>query len=149
MRYSPAGLARDLVANIERQFANMSLGCLGIGGTDFDRQLSLNMITSLSAMALTRSQAAQAKRPRRARVLQRAECQIPFNKLHVPASLSVEIALLAGRSDDQKEVLYSDIRRRLREIDFNSNNSIIFLIENKAVDWSFSQAGSVKSVLRL
>lgn len=67
-----------------------------------------------------------------------------------PAStIVIEIALLAGRSDAQKEALFKDVRRRLRGIDFNPANSIIFLIENKAIDWSFSEAGSVKSVLGL
>ncbi|MGP1395882.1 MAG: tautomerase family protein [Inquilinaceae bacterium] len=67
-----------------------------------------------------------------------------------PAStIVIEIALLAGRSDDQKEALYRDLRRRLGEIGFDPNNSIIFLIENKPIDWSFNGAGSVKSVLGL
>ncbi len=67
-----------------------------------------------------------------------------------PAStIVIEIALLAGRSDEQKEALYKDIRRRLRGIDFDPRNSIVFLIENRPIDWSFSEAGSVKSVLGL
>lgn len=67
-----------------------------------------------------------------------------------PAStIVIEIALLAGRSDAQKEALFKDVRRRLRGIDFDPANSIIFLIENRAIDWSFSEAGSVKSVLGL
>ncbi|MBX2853388.1 MAG: tautomerase family protein [Rhodobacteraceae bacterium] len=61
----------------------------------------------------------------------------------------IEIALLTGRSDTQKEALYKEVRRRLREIDFNPENSIMYLIENNAIDWSFSEAGSVKSVLGL
>ncbi len=61
----------------------------------------------------------------------------------------IEIALLSGRSDAQKEELYRDIRRRLREIGFPPENSIIFLIENRPIDWSFSEAGSVKTVLGL
>ncbi len=65
------------------------------------------------------------------------------------ATIVIEIALLAGRSDVQKEALFSDVRRRLGEIGFEPNNSIMFLIENNAIDWSFSQAGSVKSVLGL
>jgi hypothetical protein len=64
-----------------------------------------------------------------------------------PAStVVIEIALLAGRSDEQKEALFKDVRRRLRGIDFNPENSIIFLIENRPIDWSFSEAGSVQSV---
>ncbi len=65
------------------------------------------------------------------------------------ATIVIEIALLDGRSDAQKEALFKDVRRRLRDIDFNPENSIIFLIENRPIDWSFSGAGSVKSVLGL
>lgn len=65
------------------------------------------------------------------------------------STIVIEITLLAGRSDAQKESLYKDVRRRLSEIGFNPANSIIFLIENKPIDWSFSEAGSVKSVLGL
>lgn len=67
-----------------------------------------------------------------------------------PAStVVIEIALLAGRSDEQKELLFKDVRNRLRGINFDPKNSIIFLMENKPIDWSFSEAGSVKSVLGL
>jgi hypothetical protein len=65
------------------------------------------------------------------------------------STIVIEITLLAGRSDAQKEALYKDVRRRLAEIGFNQANSIIFLTENKPIDWSFSEAGSVKSVLGL
>ncbi len=65
------------------------------------------------------------------------------------ATIIVEIALLAGRTDEQKEALYKDFRSRLKEISFEPNNAVIFLIENNAIDWSFSDAGSVKSVLQL
>lgn len=65
------------------------------------------------------------------------------------ATIVIEIALLDGRSDAQKEALFKDVRRRLREIDFDPENSIVFLIENRPIDWSFSEAGSVKSVLGL
>ena len=65
------------------------------------------------------------------------------------STIIIEIALLAGRSDDQKEALYKDVRSRLDSIGFDPNNSIMFLIENKPIDWSFSSAGSVKSVLGL
>ena len=65
------------------------------------------------------------------------------------ATIVIEIALLRGRSDDQKESLYKDVRRRLRGIGFDPGNSIMFLVENTPVDWSFSEAGSVKSVLGL
>jgi hypothetical protein len=67
-----------------------------------------------------------------------------------PAStIVIEIALLAGRSEAQKEALYKDVRRRLRALNFDPANSIIYLIENRPIDWSFSEAGSVKSVLGL
>lgn len=67
-----------------------------------------------------------------------------------PAStVVIEIALLAGRSDNQKEALYRDVRQRLGQVGFNPENSIIFLIENNLIDWSFSASGSVKSVLGL
>ena len=65
------------------------------------------------------------------------------------ATVVIEIALLAGRSDAQKEALYKDVRHRLTGIGFNPDNSIIFLLENRPIDWSFSPAGSVKSVLGL
>ena len=65
------------------------------------------------------------------------------------STIVIEIALLAGRSDEQKEALYKDVRRRLASIDFNPDNSIIFLLENNSADLSFSSAGSVKSVLKL
>ena len=65
------------------------------------------------------------------------------------ATIVIEIALLNGRTDNQKEELYKDVRRRLREIDFDPKNSIVFLIENSLVDWSFSEVGSVKTALGL
>ncbi len=65
------------------------------------------------------------------------------------ATIVIEIALLEGRTDEQKEHLFKDVRRRLNAIGFDAKNSIIFLLENSPADWSFSPAGSVKSVLRL
>jgi len=65
------------------------------------------------------------------------------------ATIVMEIALLGGRNDEQKEALYADVRRRLGTIGFEPRNSIMFLIENRPIDWSFSDAGSVKSVLGL
>ena len=65
------------------------------------------------------------------------------------ATIIIEIALLGGRADKQKEDLFNDVRQRLDRIGFNANNSIMFLLENGPVDWSFSPAGSVKSVLGL
>lgn len=62
-------------------------------------------------------------------------------------TIVIEIALLAGRTDDQKEALFRDVRRRLGAIGFAPQNSIMYLIENGAIDWSFSEAGSVKAVL--
>lgn len=65
------------------------------------------------------------------------------------ATVVIEIALLGGRSDEQKEALYKDVRKRMKEIGFDPANSILFLLENNPIDWSFSAAGSVKSVLGL
>ncbi|MEM7490700.1 MAG: tautomerase family protein [Pseudomonadota bacterium] len=65
------------------------------------------------------------------------------------ATIVIEIALLGGRTAAQKEALYRDVRQRLAEIGFDPANSIIFLVENDAIDWSFSAAGSVKTVLGL
>lgn len=65
------------------------------------------------------------------------------------ATIVIEIALLGGRTDEQKEDLYKDLRRRLGAAGFPPGNSIVFLLENRPVDWSFSEAGSVKSVLGL
>ena len=67
----------------------------------------------------------------------------------VDGTIIIEITLLAGRSDAQKEALYADVRQRLEAIGFKPNNSIIYLTENTAIDWSFSQDGSVKKVLGL
>lgn len=64
-------------------------------------------------------------------------------------TIVVEVTLLAGRSEDQKEALYQDFRNRAHRTGFDPANIIIFLVENSAVDWSFSSAGSVKSVLDL
>lgn len=65
------------------------------------------------------------------------------------ATVVIEIELLGGRSDEQKEALYKDVRKRMKEIGFDPANSILFLLENNPIDWSFSAAGSVKSVLGL
>ena len=65
------------------------------------------------------------------------------------ATIVIEIALLAGRSDGQKEALYAAVRAGLGRIGFEPANSIMFLAENNPIDWSFSPAGSVKSVLGL
>ena len=65
------------------------------------------------------------------------------------ATIVIEITLLVGRSDSQKEALFVDVRKRLEGIGFNPANSIMFLIENNAIDWSFSQIGSVKRALQL
>ncbi len=65
------------------------------------------------------------------------------------STIVIEIALLDGRSDEQKEALFSDVRYRLSNIDLNPDNSIIYLVENNPIDWSFSAVGSVKSVLNL
>ena len=60
-------------------------------------------------------------------------------------TIVIEIALLAGREDAQKEALFKDVRTRLAQIGFDPANSIMLLIENQPIDWSFSGAGSVKS----
>ena len=59
----------------------------------------------------------------------------------------IEIALLRGRSETQKNALYKDVRARLEALGLDPNNSIMYLLENGPEDWSFSPAGSVKSVL--
>jgi len=64
-------------------------------------------------------------------------------------TIVIEITLLSGRSNDQKEALYVDLRARLEQIGFDPANSIVFLTENEPIDWSFSAAGSVKKVLGL
>lgn len=64
-------------------------------------------------------------------------------------TIVVEIALLGGRTDAQKEAFYKEFRARLRTIGFDPANSIVFLLENRPIDWSFSEAGSVKTVLGL
>lgn len=63
----------------------------------------------------------------------------------VGRTIVIEIALLAGRKDAQKEALFMDVRQRMAGIGFDPANSIIYLIENQPIDWSFSEAGSVKS----
>ncbi|MGI9365961.1 MAG: tautomerase family protein [Rhizobiaceae bacterium] len=65
------------------------------------------------------------------------------------STIVIEIALLGGRTDAQKEDLFKDLRRRLDKIGFDVRNSIVYLLENNPVDWSFSPEGSVKSVLGL
>ena len=67
-----------------------------------------------------------------------------------PAStIIIEITLLEERTDEQKEALFISVRKKLGGINFDPANSIMFLVENKPIDWSFSQAGSVKSVLNM
>lgn len=65
----------------------------------------------------------------------------------VEATIIIDITLLAGRSEDQKEALYVDVRKRLDAIGFPAGNSIIYLTENGPIDWSFSPTGSVKKAL--
>lgn len=67
----------------------------------------------------------------------------------VAATIIIDITLLAGRSDEQKETLYRDVRQRLKAIGFPPENSIIYLTENNPIDWSFSENGSVQRVLGL
>ncbi|MFB6461681.1 tautomerase family protein [Bradyrhizobium tunisiense] len=47
------------------------------------------------------------------------------------STVVIEITLLEGRSDVQKEALYKDVRGRLAKIGFDPANSIVFLTENK------------------
>lgn len=70
-----------------------------------------------------------------------------LGKRDATATIVIEITLLTGRSDTQKEALHMDFRRQLREIGLASEDTILFLVENSAIDWSFSDAGSVKAVL--
>lgn len=72
-----------------------------------------------------------------------------LGKRDVAATIIIDITLLAGRSDEQKEALYVDVRERLENIGFPPENSIIYLTENGPIDWSFSKQGSVKKVLGL
>ena len=72
-----------------------------------------------------------------------------MGKRDVAATVIMDITLLAGRSDDQKEALYDDVRTRLDKIGFPPDNAIIFLTENGTIDWSFSWKGSLKKVLGL
>ena len=65
------------------------------------------------------------------------------------ATIVIEIALLGGRSEAQKEALYADVRARLGQIGFPPENSIMYLLENSALDWSFGPEGSVNRVLGL
>lgn len=72
-----------------------------------------------------------------------------LGKRDVAATIIIDITLLSGRSDDQKEALYVDVRKRLDAIGFPPDNAIICLTENGPIDWSFSRQGSVKKVLGL
>ena len=65
------------------------------------------------------------------------------------ASIIIDITLMAGRTDAQKEAFYSDLRHQLQAIGFPPDNAIVYLTENSPIDWSFSQSGSVKKVLGL
>lgn len=58
----------------------------------------------------------------------------------------VEITLLSGRKDSQKEALYTDCRERLEKLGINSSDVIVYLVENSAIDWSFGAEGSVQKV---
>ena len=63
------------------------------------------------------------------------------------ATVVIEIALLSGRTEEQKEALYAAVRRRMPGIGLKPENAIIYLLENSALDWSFSEVGSVKRAL--
>ncbi len=72
-----------------------------------------------------------------------------LGKRDADATIIIDITLLGGRTEEQKEAFYDDLRNRLREVGFPPGNAIIYLTENGPIDWSFSQAGSVKKVLGL
>ena len=55
----------------------------------------------------------------------------------------VEITLLSGRTADQKEALYRDVRQRIGRLGLKPENSILYLVENAPVDWSFHPDGSL------
>jgi len=61
----------------------------------------------------------------------------------------IEITLLSGRADDQKEALYFDCRKRLEKLGVNGSDVIVYLVENRAIDWSFGPEGSVQKVRSL
>ncbi|MBO9427019.1 tautomerase family protein [Labrenzia sp. R4_1] len=67
----------------------------------------------------------------------------------VSATVLMDITLLKGRSEEQKESLHADVRKRLKAMGFPPGNAIIYLTENDPIDWSFSPKGSVKKVLGL
>jgi len=60
-----------------------------------------------------------------------------------------EVTLLGGRTDEQKEAFYREFRVRLNAIGMNPDDSIVFLVENAPIDFSFSSQGSVKTALGL
>lgn len=68
---------------------------------------------------------------------------------NVRTTIIIEIVLLAGRTDTQKDALYTDFRARLAPLGVDPNDTIMFLVENGPADFSFSPNGSVKSVLDL
>ena len=68
-------------------------------------------------------------------------CRDPSN------TIVIEIVLLGGRTDEQKEALYASVRQGLADMGFAPGNAIIFIVENRAIDWSFGEAGSVKRAL--
>ncbi|MEO1745305.1 MAG: tautomerase family protein [Pseudomonadota bacterium] len=72
-----------------------------------------------------------------------------LGKRNPDATIVIEIVLLGGRTEAQKEHLFRDMRQRLDTIGFPAENSIMYLMENNPVDWSFSPVGSVKTALAL
>lgn len=61
-------------------------------------------------------------------------------------TIVMEIMLLAGRTDGQKEELYRDIRRRLEGIGIRAGNVFVYLVENSSTNWSFGLEGFVKKM---
>lgn len=65
------------------------------------------------------------------------------------ATIVVEIALLAGRTEAQKDAFFASTNAGFEKIGFPPENAILFLQENDAVNCAFSPEGSVKKVLGL
>jgi phenylpyruvate tautomerase PptA (4-oxalocrotonate tautomerase family) len=56
---------------------------------------------------------------------------------HRESPVIVEVTLSAGRTNDQKRALYSEIARGAERIGVRPDDVMIVLHENNRVDWSF------------